>query len=415
MPPLGLMYLAASLRHCAEYELALFDEEVLPRSPSSIFTAAEQIVSIEPDVLCFSAITEQHLILSELIHQCRILSGKRILVIVGGPHATLATESCALTLGAEMVIRGPGDGLLGRVLSALPDDLEQLPEFQEGCRVINASHGKTVNMDLSDFPPDRECIDLKDYQYPFTLMTARGCSGKCMFCSSPVINSGRVYYRSIDSISCEVALLARELAARRIAILDDSFTQSENRLTALCDILKDSGINWFCESRLDCVDEQKLEMMRESGCSEMQFGIECFDQSTLDRIGKTIRAESILGTLEKAADLGIKVAVSLMIGLPGDTVHSVKERISVATNLTDVGVSVAEFGLFRPFPGTAIYDHSEEFGYGDVSDWWEHDREPPLCFPLSSMTRSELIGMAMYAKYKVQEAFGSDPGEMRRQ
>lgn len=415
MPPLGLMYLAASLRHCAEYELALFDEEVLPRSPSSIFTAAEQIVSIEPDVLCFSAITEQHLILSELIHQCRILSGKRILVIVGGPHATLATESCALTLGAEMVIRGPGDGLLGRVLSALPDDLEQLPEFQEGCRVINASHGKTVNMDLSDFPPDRECIDLKDYQYPFTLMTARGCSGKCMFCSSPVINSGRVYYRSIDSISCEVALLARELAARRIAILDDSFTQSENRLTALCDILKDSGINWFCESRLDCVDEQKLEMMRESGCSEMQFGIECFDQSTLDRIGKTIRAESILGTLEKAADLGIKVAVSLMIGLPGDTVHSVKERISVATNLTDVGVSIAEFGLFRPFPGTAIYDHSEEFGYGDVSDWWEHDREPPLCFPLSSMTRSELIGMAMYAKYKVQEAFGSDPGEMRRQ
>lgn len=414
MPPLGLMYLAASLRHCEEYELALFDEEVLPRSPSSIFTAAEHIVSIEPDVLCFTAITEQHVNLSELIHQCRTLSEKRILVIVGGPHATLATESCALTLGADIVIRGPGDGLLGQVLSALPDDLEQLPGFQEGCRVINASHGKTVNLDLSDFPPDRGCIDLKDYQYPFTLMTARGCSGKCMFCSSPVINNGRVYFRSIDSIRSEVALLARELAARRIAILDDSFTQSENRLTALCDILKDSGINWFCESRLDCVDEQKLEMMRESGCSEMQFGIECFDQSTLDRIGKTIRAESIPATLEKAADLGIKVAVSLMIGLPGDTVRSVKERISVATNLTEVGVSVAEFGLFRPFPGTAIYDHSEELGYGDVSDWWEHDREPPLCFPLSSMTRSELIGMAMYAKYKVQEAFGSDTGEMGR-
>lgn len=415
MPPLGLMYLAASLRHLEEYEVTLFDEEVPSQSPSCISTVAERILAREPDVLCFTAITEQHVILSELIHRCRTLSGKRILVIVGGPHATLATESCALTLGAEMVIRGPGDGLLGHILLDLPDDLEQLPEFQEGCRVIDSSHGKTVNIDLSDFAPDRECIDLMDYQYPFTIMTARGCPGKCFFCSSPVINNGRVYYRSIDSINSEIAHLARELAAKRIAILDDSFTQSENRLTALCKILEDNGISWFCESRLDCVNERKLEMMHEAGCSEMQFGIECFDQSTLDRIGKTIRAESIRGTLGKAVDLGIKVAVSLMIGLPGDTVRSVKERISVATNLKEVGVSVAEFGLFRPFPGTAIYAHSKELGYGDVTYWWEHEREPPLCFPLSSMTRSELIGMAMYAKYKVKEAFGSDTREMGRQ
>lgn len=407
MPPLGLMYLASSLRQMERFELVLLDEEVSSRNPSSISTAAERIISGGPDILCFTAMTEQHILLTKLIHLCRTLSEKKILVIVGGPHASLASESCALTLGADFILRGPGEGLIKKLLSSLPERLEQFHLSQVDCRIINGFQRETENLELSAYLPDRSCIDFTEYQYPFTLMTARGCSGKCSFCSSPVINNGKVFYRNIDSIISEVGYLARELKVKNIAILDDSFTQSETRLKALCEILKENNIKWFCESRLDCVDEQKLLMMREAGCAEIQFGIECFDQDTLDRIGKTIRAKSIPGTLEVASDLGIKVAISLMIGLPGDTVRSVKERIGVAVRLAEIGVSVIEFGLFRPFPGTAIYQHSEELGYGDVSAWWEQEREIPICFPTSSMTRSELIAMAIYAKYKVREVMNS--------
>jgi len=411
MPPLGLMYLATSIRQIEGVEPVLLDEGVLPHNSASIERAAEHIISLDPDVLCFTAMTEQHIILLELIHQCRVLSEKRILVIVGGPHATLAPESCALTLGADCIFRGPGEGLLMRILSSLRDHDREW----EGCRVVSAPHGDIINLDLSDYLPDRGSTDLNEYQFPYTIMTARGCPGRCSFCSSPVINDGIVRTRTIASIRNEIDSLVKELDAKRIVILDDSFTQSETRLRALCEILGERGIIWFCESRLDCVNAQKLKMMREAGCTEIQFGIECFDQSTLDKIGKTIRADSIRDTLGAAVGQDIKVAISLMIGLPGDTVRSVRERVNVATHLADLGVSTAEFGLFRPFPGTAIYRNAEELGYGDIADWWEQDCDSPLCFPSSSMTRSDLIGMMMYAKYKMKEAFGSSCSETWKQ
>jgi anaerobic magnesium-protoporphyrin IX monomethyl ester cyclase len=402
MPPLGLMYLAAVLKRSTDVCISVHDALIDLDDCSSVETVAAEIMGGNPDILCFSIYTEHHQYLRRLIKVCRRNAPGRIGIILGGPHATLATESCVRTLDAAYVIRGPGERLLPVVLNSLFERLGKDDEAVLQCDVCDIPISCNSDLSLPDFLPDRECLNLNKYQHPFTLITSRGCPGKCTFCASPAINKGFSCPRSIESIKIELEYLVRKLGACRIALLDDSFTHEQARLEQLCGCLAGFGLKWFCESRIDCIDENKLRMMADAGCCELQFGIECFDQDLSNRIGKRIDTSRIPGALRAACDSGIKVAVSLILGLPGDTVASIKARIRKAVELADLGVQVIEFSCLRPFPGTVIYERAEEWGYLDVTNWWERDNPLPLCFPSSTITREELVGMLIYAGYKIQ-------------
>lgn len=402
MPPLGLMYLSAGLKQSTDFRVSVHDELIDPGSCSSVETVTAGIMDCDPEILCISAYTEHHQYLRRLIKACRRSASEQVGVVLGGPHATLATESCVRTLAATCVIRGPGERLLPSILNSMLKRKGRKHGAATQCDVYEAPISCKADLALPDFPPDRECLNLDIYQHPFTLITSRGCPGKCIFCASPAINRGYSCPRSIESIKIELEYLVRKQGAFRLALLDDSFTHEQERLEQLCGCLAKFGLKWFCESRIDCVDDQKLRMMANAGCRELQFGIECFDQDLSNRIGKRIDTSRISHTLRAACDLGIKVAVSLILGLPGDTVASIKSRIRKAVELSDLGVQVIEFSCLRPFPGTTIYKKAKEWGYLDVTNWWERDNPLPVCFPTTTITREELVGMLIYAGYKIQ-------------
>jgi anaerobic magnesium-protoporphyrin IX monomethyl ester cyclase len=402
MPPLGLMYLSAGLKRSTDFHVSVRDELIDPGNYSSVESVTAGIMGSDPEIICFSTYTEHHQYLRRLIKACRRSASGQIGIVLGGPHATLATESCVRTLAATCVIRGPGERLLPYILNSLLERNGKERYAATQSDVYDAPISCKSDLALPDFLPDRECLSLNRYQHPFTLITSRGCLGKCIFCASPAINKGHSCPRSIESIKIELEYLVRRHGACRIAFLDDSFTHEQERLEQLCDCLAMFGLKWFCESRIDCVDDHKLRMMADAGCCELQFGIECFDQDLSNRIGKRVDTSRISCTLQAACDLGIKVAVSLILGLPGDTVASVKSRIKKAVELADLGVQVIEFSCLRPFPGTAIYEKATEWGYQDVTNWWERDNPLPVCFPTTTITREELVGMLIYAGYKVR-------------
>lgn len=407
MPPLGLMYLSAALKRSMVARVSAYDALIRLNDYSSVEAVSTEIMDGSPEILCISACTEYHQYLKRLIQCCRLVASGKVEIVLGGPHATLAPESCARTLDATCVVRGPGEKILPSILYSLLERRGTGNGTASRCEVHNTPISCQSDLAIPDFLPDRECLNLKRYQHPFTLITSRGCPGKCTFCASPVINRGISCPRSIDSIQVELEQLVRKYGAAKVAILDDSFTHERSRLEQLCDCLASNGLKWFCESRIDSVDKNKLHMMAEAGCCELQFGIECFEQDLSNRIGKRIDTSRIPETLKSACDLGIRVAVSLILGLPGDTVASIKTRIRKAVELADIGVQVIEFSCLRPFPGTAIYRMAEEMGYHDVANWWERENKFPLCFPSTSITREELVGMSIYAGYKVQMSSGA--------
>jgi radical SAM superfamily enzyme YgiQ (UPF0313 family) len=64
------------------------------------------------------------------------------------------------------------------------------------------------------------------------------------------------------------------------------FPLNKNRTKELMQYLEDKGIFWKCSTRIDCIDEEILELMKKSGCKEIAFGIESADEEVLDIIGK---------------------------------------------------------------------------------------------------------------------------------
>lgn len=401
MPPMGLMYISAAIKMKLNINVILCDLIVDLENYTTINQNASEIACNTPDVVCITTYTTHHVYLAKLINKLQQILDINTVYILGGPHATLAPESCMRTLNVDFVVTGPGEDLILSILEIIMDKgTSKCSASSKRPRMLASSKSKK-SMCIPEYLPDRECLNLTDYANPFTLITARGCPGKCMYCASPALNNGRCYYRSIQSISDEIEHLAKNHCAKKVAILDDTFTHDLERLRNICSCLSKTGINWFCESRMDSIDNYKLELMVESGCVEMQFGVECFDQSLMNKIGKRINTSTIPHVLKTACELGIHVAVSLMIGLPDDSVSTVKARINKALQLGDIGVRVIEFSTLCPFPGTAIYREAERFGYETFTNWWELERPYPLCFPSTTMTREELVAMLMYAGYKI--------------
>ncbi|MBN1433630.1 B12-binding domain-containing radical SAM protein [Candidatus Fermentibacterales bacterium] len=406
MPPLGLLYLSASILESGLGEVALHDIPIVSDGGRTPREAALEILAADPDVICLSLCTESACYARRLLQAIRESSCSIVPAVIGGPHATCAPESCARSIGAAVVVRGPAEavlpGLLRAVTSGSPVSGPGVTRLGKSC-ILDARGPGFRSARGTPLRPDRSSYDLRIYRFPFTIVTSRGCPGRCRFCATQVIHSGRYYPRSLQDVSEELADLVEEHGASGLSILDDAFTSGAERTRRMCDVLANHDLRWFCESRLDSAEESILRLMADSGCREIQFGLECFDESLSRLIGKRLPEVPVARLVEMAADLGIRVAVSLMIGLPGDTVGIVMERIRKAVELADSGAAAIEFGCLKLYPGTYMYENATRLGYLECRDWWEQDREEPLCFPSRMLSREELLGLQMYANYMVSQ------------
>jgi len=98
-PPLGLLYLSASLRS-AGHEVEVYDLDL-----TSIEALLNRLSSEEPDLVGLTTTTPSYRRAVELIHAIREVSDA--VVAVGGPHATLAPEDFEGM--ADYVVVGEGE------------------------------------------------------------------------------------------------------------------------------------------------------------------------------------------------------------------------------------------------------------------------------------------------------------------
>jgi len=73
----------------------------------------------------------------------------------------------------------------------------------------------------------------------------------------------------------EIQALYR-LGVRHVHMYADLFTVHRDQVVGLSQAILDSGlkISWTCNSRVDFVDPEMLQMMARSGCSYISWGLE---------------------------------------------------------------------------------------------------------------------------------------------
>jgi anaerobic magnesium-protoporphyrin IX monomethyl ester cyclase len=278
-----------------------------------------------------------------------------------------------------------------RVLAAIAG----LAWRQGGDIVINPDRPFIPSLD--DLPlPAHELLPLARQRMPmirgpFTfIVTSRGCPAGCKFCIKHVSYQTSVRVRAPRLIMEELERLA-ELGIHHVHMYADHFTVNRAQVVELCRLLIESGlkVRWTCNSRVDYVDEEMLQLMGQAGCWYISWGIESVDDQILKQIRKGYRKEQVLQALRWAKAAGINNWGYFIIGLPGETEETIQKTIAYAKELP---LDIALFHIAAPYPGTPFFFEVIENGWFRPGTKWEQldmDQSTVLDYPGLSAERLE--------------------------
>ncbi|MCM3596293.1 radical SAM family heme chaperone HemW [Metabacillus idriensis] len=79
---------------------------------------------------------------------------------------------------------------------------------------------------------------------------------------------------------------------------------------------------------------EKLKVMKDLGVNRLSFGVQTFNDSLLEKIGRTHRSADVMKSIELAKKAGFdNISIDLMYGLPGQTIHDFRDSLKIAFGL----------------------------------------------------------------------------------
>jgi radical SAM superfamily enzyme YgiQ (UPF0313 family) len=214
--------------------------------------------------------------------------------------------------------------------------------------------------DLDDLPmPLHHLLPLDKYRIPLIkgpytfIVTSRGCPAGCTYCIKHVSYGPTMRLRSPAKLVEEIRILG-ELGVHNIHMYADLFTVNREQVIGLCNGILAAGlkIRWTCNSRVDFVDQEMLNLMARSGCYYIAWGLESGNREILAHARKGVDPERALKSLAYARKAGIRNWGYFIIGLPGETVATIKQTIAFAKSLP---LDIALFHIAAPYPGTPFF------------------------------------------------------------
>ncbi|HSM49377.1 MAG TPA: radical SAM protein, partial [Draconibacterium sp.] len=199
-----------------------------------------------------------------------------------------------------------------------------------------------------------------------TMVTSRGCPYQCSYCDRSVFGQGYRYH-SAQYIYEHMRFLSTRFEVRHLNIYDDLFTMHRKRIENLCEILasKSLGIQFNCAVRVGHADDHLLEMLKDAGALQISVGIESGDQELLEVHKPGVYLEEVRDTIGRIQKKGLRAKGLFMMGLPGETVESIRKTTDVSISL---GLDDMNMSKFTPFPGAPIWKTIHEHGTLD-HDW----------------------------------------------
>ena len=199
---------------------------------------------------------------------------------------------------------------------------------------------KTSDDIINNLPtPDYTLVNYKNYtddnkRVRLTLQASRGCPMRCTYCPYKMYYN-KVEYRDIERVIDDIKNLLA-LGAEVIQFRDQYFTSNKKRIKELCEKIIEGQLkfDWICETRLESLDEEMLNLLRQAGVFLICFGIESGDQELLEKYDSNKgRPEKLKSIIAYANQLGIITMAFYIIGFPEETWASVEKTHKYAEYL----------------------------------------------------------------------------------
>ncbi|MCL6451129.1 MAG: B12-binding domain-containing radical SAM protein [Acetobacteraceae bacterium] len=390
-PPLGLMSIASVLRMHG-WQTALTDLLVEDLTRQEFLGRVSRFA---PGVIGLSCYTETVNATKEVAREARSVCPHAI-IVVGGPHPSFDPEAFLADGTADYVVMREGEASIVELAARLECGLD-------GENVRGVAYRRNGKIVVNQPRPYLQCLD----QLPFTaydlaprdayvvatsIVSSRGCPGRCAFCASASLSGHRYRARSPEHLFSEVYHRYLQTRDRYFVLFDDAFTTDTRRVLAFCRLLRYSGLGlvWRCDSRVDAVDEALLAELAASGCIAVHYGVESGDQGVLDSIGKKIRVAQVERVVAATAELGMKPMCSFIIGHAEDTEETVARTVAFMRHLKDRYGAVVAYSCLVPYPGTPVARRAAELGLRVETQTWEEYNTNNVIISTRHLSRERL-------------------------
>jgi len=259
--------------------------------------------------------------------------------VAGGASSRCSAEALREYLGVELLVAGPGEKAFPAVVNALSSGKKP--------PVVTDGWAAGIYPDLSH--PRGRLIDYRRYLEggnPAGLEFRKGCNWECRFC---VERARPVLTRDVPAVVREARSLV-EAGCREVFICDSEVNldlEDTNRfLGALASEALD--LKWTGYFQPVPFDERMARLASASGLNSLTLSVNSWDLSG---------EESRYGTRDVkrfcrlCAEAGIKVAIDLLVGYPGEDRGSVETALEFLSSVeaSTVGVN-PYFRLYETIP-----------------------------------------------------------------
>lgn len=362
--PLGIGYLASYVRQ-KEYDVRIFQAK---RSKAFYAEFIEEIKKFDPHLVGISAMTPAY---PEALRICKLTKMyTKAKTTLGGCHiSALNSKVFRDTDHVDFLVIGEGELTFSELASAVRKGSSSFSDIDgliwkgsSGDIIANSLRKFIEDIDTLPFPA-RDLVDIFRYgghsyisfgKRVATMISSRGCPFSCSFCSS-FLTMGRKYrLRSSENVLAEVDELTSRHKIDHVIFEDDVFTLDRERLLRICEGFRKRKISWYCLSRVDNIDLATAEIMKESGCRMINFGIESGSPEILKKINKRLSLKQAKEAIASCNKVGLRTQATFILGFPFDTLETMKMTLSAAKKLSP---SIAIFFPLIPYPGTEIFEN----------------------------------------------------------
>lgn len=364
-PPLGILYISAWLEqknishHVFDTTFSNkkeFQDYILLHKPRMIGLYANLMTKL--NVIETIRFLKQHL--------------PQTTIVLGGPEVRYSVENF-LQHGADYIVIGEGEEGMAELCSLSNESLKAREAdtiagiaFSKADKVTITKEREKIK-DLDDLPsPNRKAIKLELYletwkkhhgNSTISVSTMRGCPYTCKWCSRGVY--GLSYRRrSPEKVVAELIEIKRNYNPDSLWFVDDVFTISHKWLTGFRDELKAKNIRipYECITRADRMNEEVIEMLKETGCFRVWIGAESGSQKVIDLMDRRVDVNQVREMIRLTKSHGIEAGTFIMLGYPGETEADIKETIH---HLKESDPNFFTITLAYPIRGTELYQEVE--------------------------------------------------------
>ena len=396
--PLGILYIAALLEEKG-HTVAVIDAAA---EELNVEQTVQEVLDFKPDVIgvgSFTVTFESTCKLGEALKEYL----PSVPLILGSYHVTLVPEDAMSHQCFDVGVLEEGEFTMLELVEyyeAHPlSDISGLKDIKGICyRVedeedprgwhLHRTLARPKFKKLDELPkPARHLLRSNNYKPipvdnhglpKFSMISSRGCPHACAFCQK-----AQTGYRSHSAkyVVDEMEQLVDEFGAKDIAFVDSLFCANKKRVHAICDEIIRRGlqkrISWTCSSRVEVVDKELLQKMKDAGCWRTRFGVESGHDDVLDFISKGITQDKIRSAITAAHEVGLRPKAFFMIGHMPDTRERIIETINFAKSIPLHDVTVQINTLLPETPQLEIWNR-EGYKWGrlvnsstDEKSFWE--------------------------------------------